>query len=198
MTTTIVALIIFLFPLAYSPGPGNMFFAANGARFGLRATLPANAGYHFATWIVTAAIGFGAIAALATYPSIFHGLKIAGCIYVLWLAWLLFSSGGHTATGQAKPAGFGSGVLLLLLNPKAYVIITLMFTQFVTLDHANHWQMVILITTVFTLNNMVAFLAWTAIGDRLAARFRNEESARRTNRVFGAILACVALWMAVT
>lgn len=198
MTTTIVALIVFLFPLAYSPGPGNMFFAANGARFGLRATLPANFGYHLATWIVTAAIGFGAVAALAAYPGVFHGLRIAGSIYVLWLAWLLFSSGEHTETRQAEPAGFGSGVLLLLLNPKAYVIIALMFTQFMAPDRANHWQMVILITTVFTLNNMVAFLAWTAIGDRLAARFRNEENARQINRVFGAILAGVALWMALT
>jgi hypothetical protein len=51
-----IALILFLFPLAYSPGPGNMFFAANGARFGFRSTVPSNVGYHVATWIATAAI----------------------------------------------------------------------------------------------------------------------------------------------
>ena len=55
----IVALIIFLFPLAFSPGPGNMFFAANGARFGFAKTLSANFGYHLATIIVTFLIGFG-------------------------------------------------------------------------------------------------------------------------------------------
>ncbi|MEM6594772.1 MAG: hypothetical protein AAF672_08265, partial [Pseudomonadota bacterium] len=43
---TAIALIIFLFPIAYSPGSGNLFFAANGARFGFRPALPANAGYH--------------------------------------------------------------------------------------------------------------------------------------------------------
>ena len=48
----IVALIIFLFPLAFSPGPGNMFFAANGARFGFAKTLSANFGYHLATIII--------------------------------------------------------------------------------------------------------------------------------------------------
>ena len=36
MFQTALALVVFLFPLAFSPGPGNMFFAANGARFGLR------------------------------------------------------------------------------------------------------------------------------------------------------------------
>jgi len=40
MTTQIaIALLVFLFPLAYSPGPGNIFFATNGARFGFRSTL---------------------------------------------------------------------------------------------------------------------------------------------------------------
>lgn len=46
----VIAFLTFLFPLAYSPGPGNMVFAANGARFGIRATLRASAGHHIATW----------------------------------------------------------------------------------------------------------------------------------------------------
>ena len=88
-------------------------------------------------------------------------------------------------------------MLLLLLNPKAYVIIALMFTQFAATESASQRQLVIVIATVFTLNNLVAFLAWTAVGDRLAMRFRNKESARRINMVFGAILAAVAIWMAL-
>ena len=55
----IFALLIFLFPLAFSPGPGNMFFAANVARFGFVNTISANLGYHLATIIVTFLIGFG-------------------------------------------------------------------------------------------------------------------------------------------
>ena len=84
-----IALIIFLFPLAYSPGPGNMFFAANGARFGFVATVPLNIGYHIATWLVTVVIGLGMITALNDYPNAFLALKISGAAYVLWLAWKL-------------------------------------------------------------------------------------------------------------
>ena len=197
MTTTIAALIAFLFPLAYSPGPGNMFFAANGARFGMKATLPANFGYHVATWLVTAAIGFGALAAFTTHPGAFHALKLFGSLYVLWLAWSLFRSGAHDEAAEAAPAGFGTGVMLLLFNPKAYLIIALMFTQFVAdADGTSEWQLVLVITTVFTLNNLLAFLAWTAAGDRLAKQFREEQSARWINRTFGAVLAAVAVWMA--
>lgn len=197
MTTTIAALIVFLFPLAFSPGPGNMFFAANGARFGLRATLPANLGYHLATWIIAAAIGFGALAVLTNVPGAFMALKLLGSLYVLWLAICLFRSGAHDATSQAEPAGFGTGVLLLLFNPKAYVIMALMFTQFAAPDSATPWLLVLVITTVFTLNNLVAFLLWTAAGDWLAGHFRDAQSAVRINRMFGLVLGSVAVWMAI-
>src|SRR5690606_24797980 len=38
---TFIALLVFLYPLAYSPRPGNVFFAAIGESKGLRATVPA-------------------------------------------------------------------------------------------------------------------------------------------------------------
>ena len=58
-------------------------------------------------------------------------------------------------------------MLLLLFNPKAYLIIALMFTQFVvTADGTGQRQLILVITTVFTINNLLPFLAWTAAGDR--------------------------------
>ena len=85
MFQTTIALILFLFPLAYSPGPGNMFFAVNGARFGFLSTVPANIGYHIATWVVAAAIGLGFIATLDKFPQVFVALKVLGSLYMLEL-----------------------------------------------------------------------------------------------------------------
>ena len=193
----IIALIIFLFPLAYSPGPGNMFFAANGARFGVKATLPANAGYHVATWCVATLIGFGAITVFAANPHVFNGLKLVGSGYVFWLAFQMMRAGGVGDIGQARPAGFGAGVILLLFNPKAYVIILLMFTQFTDPAAPKQPATILVIASIFTLNNLSAFLLWTALGDRLARRFGDARQARQINRVFGLVLAAVAVWMLV-
>ncbi|GHA47847.1 lysine transporter LysE [Amylibacter ulvae] len=193
MFQIITALIIFLFPLAYSPGPGNMFFAANGARFGFRSTIPANIGYHVATWIVTLAIGLGFARAVDSQPQVFGALKIAGSVYVLWLAWKMFRSGALAGDRVAKPASFIDGVVLLILNPKAYVIIALMFTQF--LAPGDPRGFVVVIATVFTINNLIAFIVWITIGDQIAARFRTPDTARKLNMMFGVILAGVAIWM---
>lgn len=195
MTETILALLIFLFPLAYSPGPGNMLFAANGALFGFRATLPASIGYHLATWVVTLGLGFGLLGVFETWPMQFPVLKTAGAAYVLWLALKLWRAGTSTSAQTPRPASFTDGVMLLLLNPKAYVIIALMFSQFLSPTEPHVLKAVLLITTVFTLNNLVAFSTWTLIGDRLARAFREDQSAVWLNRSFAAILVGVATWM---
>ncbi len=197
MTQTFLALITFLFPLAYSPGPGNVFFAANGAYFGFKATIPANAGYHLATFAITAAIGFGFVAAMDQVPQIFVAMKLAGSAYVLWLAWKLFTADALNNRQTARPATLWDGIILLALNPKAYVIIALMFTQFLTSDTNNQTGTVLFITAVFTLNNLIAFSLWALLGDRIAKVFHSPDSARTLNWAFGAILAAVALWMLI-
>ena len=196
MIETTIALIIFLLPLAYSPGPGNMFFAAIGARFGFQATLQANLGYHVATWLVTFAIGFGFIAAMEKLPQVFVILKVGGALYVLWLAWKMFRAPVLQGEGTARAAGFIDGAVLLLLNPKAYVIIALMFTQF--LEPSGNIGEIIMITSVFTLNNLVAFVIWSAVGEAISWQFRTDASAKRLNAIFSIMLVSVAIWMLIS
>jgi threonine/homoserine/homoserine lactone efflux protein len=193
MTETLAALLIFLFPLAYGPGPGNMVFAAMGARHGMRGTWRASLGYHVATWGVTLAIGLGASAALAERPGIAGAIRLVGALYVLWLALGLWRSGAAGEAAKAAPAmGVGGGAVLLLFNPKAYMIIALMFTQFAQAPGLG----VIGVATVFTLNNMLAFALWASAGATLMRLWSRPEAAAWINRALAAMLAAVALWMA--
>ncbi len=195
MAELTLALMLFLLPLAYSPGPGNMFFAVIGGRFGLRSSLPATTGYHLATFAVTAAIGLGFSGLAGLSPVLFAILRYGGAVYVLWLAWLFLRAGGTSGAAQAREATALDGAVLLVLNPKAYVIIVLLFTQFLPAAGGNDPALVLWITAVFTLNNLVAFTIWTLAGDLLLRRFRNASTARPMNIAFGAMLAAVAIWM---
>lgn len=200
---TLVALVVFLFPLAYSPGPGNAFFAGIGATKGRRAAVPALAGYHVATFAVTAAVGFGMGATILDHPVAARALAAVGGLYVLWLAFQLIRSA--RSTSRAPPGeppeqtriGFWPGAVVLLLNPKAYYIIAVMFTQFLRPPVDDDVATVLLITTVFTLNNLIAFIAWTLGGTALAMLFRSERSKRWIDRLFAATLIAVAVWMAL-
>jgi threonine/homoserine/homoserine lactone efflux protein len=189
------ALFLFLLPLAYSPGPGNMFFAAIGGRFGLRASIPAMAGYHLATFFVTATVGLGFSELAGLSPVLFDVLRYGGVAYVFWLAFGFLRAGATTGTSEARHASALDGAILLFLNPKAYLIIALMFTQFLPASGANDPVLVVWITAVFTLNNLMAFTLWTLAGDLLTRRFRNASGARLMNSVFAGMLAVVAVWM---
>ena len=80
-------------------------------------------------------------------------------------------------TEQANSANFFDGAILILLNPKAYVIIALMFSQF--LKEASSTAEVIANSVSFTLNNLVAFTLWTVVGDWLHWRCDLSLSAAR-------------------
>ncbi len=74
-----------------------------------------------------------------------------------------------------------------------YVIISTMFSQFLAPE--SHLFLVMWITTVFTLNNLLAFCLWGYVGDRLLSRFRQDSNERRLNIALGCVLVGVALWM---
>jgi threonine/homoserine/homoserine lactone efflux protein len=192
-----ITLLFFLAPLAYSPGPGNAYFAAIGARYGLRGAVSPLIGYHLATFVVTLLFGlsFGAISSVT--PQVLSVLRYAGGAYVLYLAFLLIKSGATELNTQPQAATFTDGLVLLLLNPKAYLIISLMFSQFLVEQQAVDWWRVTWITTIFTLNNLVAFLLWAYAGDVLAAQFRDPRKARQLNIVLGVMLGAVSVWMLV-
>ena len=182
------ALVLFLFPLAYSPGPANLAFAALGARHGLRATLVPMIGYHLATFAVTLAFGLGA----AKLGGQWGGwLKWAGATWMLRLAWMLATAGPIRNNASARAIGAVGGALLLLLNPKAYAIIVLMFSQFPVASPRD----ALTISAIFTLNNLLAFFVWSLAGEGLARLFASDRGARWLNRVFGAVLAVVAVGM---
>lgn len=196
-----IALIVFLFPLAYSPGPGNAFFAAIGASRGLRAALPPLAGYHVATFVTTDLIGLGMGVTVLRHPVVAKTLAALGAVYVLWLAWLFYRSARskQASSGDVSPrnVGFWSGVVVLLLNPKAYYIIAVMFAQFLQPPLDQDVGKVLAITVIFTLNNLLAFVVWTLAGQGLSVLFRGGRSKRWLDYGFAATLLGVAVWMAL-
>lgn len=196
-----VALVVFLFPLAYSPGPGNAFFAGIGASRGVRAAIPALAGYHAATFAVTALIGLGMGATVLRQPALAKTLAAAGSIYVLWLAWQFFRSArSKQASDHGAPVrsiGFWPGAVVLLLNPKAYYIIAVMFAQFLRPPLDEDLVAVLTITIIFTINNLIAFVVWAFAGQGLAALFRGERSKKWIDYAFAATLVGVGIWTAL-
>lgn len=188
------ALVLFLLSLAWSPGPGNVFFAMLGARFVVRATLNALMGCHLTTRVVTVVIGLGFTAATTPFCPVFDLLRLAGATWVSWLAARLWHAGAAETHREARPAGFVDGVVRPLLGHRTHLVIMLTFTQF--LPPKAPALVEAAISVVFTLNNFAALTTWTLLGDGLIRISASERSARGRSRLFAVVLAGVAIWIA--
>ena len=81
-----LAMATFALAMAFTPGPNNIMLAASGVNFGFMRSVPHLAGVivGFALLVVACGVGLGLIFNAA--PALQLALKIAGAVYMLWLA----------------------------------------------------------------------------------------------------------------
>lgn len=113
-----------------SPGPANLAIASTAMRDGRRAGVQLASGVVLGslTWGVLAAAGLSAV--LATYGELTQYIRIAGGLYLLWLALksiraamkpasVLSAEQGATSGSETGWRYFGTGLAIHLTNPKA-------------------------------------------------------------------------------
>lgn len=117
--------------LIITPGPGVLSIAGVGAAYGFRAGLKYLIGLFLGTNLVMAAVITGLAAIVLSVPVIRTVLMIASVAYLLYLAARIALAGSRIAFIEAKTApGVGAGVLLQVINPKAYAVNTALITGF--------------------------------------------------------------------
>lgn len=123
--------------LALSPGPDTMFVLASSATGGQRAGLAATFGIGAGGLVHAALAALGVSAIIAASPEAFDFLRIAGALYLAWMALVAFrafASGGAAAplgSGAASASvAFRRGLATNLLNPKVIVFYVAFLPQF--------------------------------------------------------------------
>ena len=122
---------ISVFLLIVTPGPGVLSTAGFGAAYGFKKSLSYVFGLFLGTNLVFLAVASGLIAVLFSIPSLRIFLLILSTCYLFYLASKIALAGSNIAFIKAKaPPGITSGVLLQVINPKAYVVNTTFVSGF--------------------------------------------------------------------
>ena len=122
---------ISVFLLIVTPGPGVLSTAGFGAAYGFKKSLSYVFGLFLGTNLVFLAVASGLIAVLLSIPSLRIFLLILSTCYLFYLASKISLAGSNIAFIKAKaPPGITSGVLLQVINPKAYVVNTTFVSGF--------------------------------------------------------------------
>lgn len=153
-----------VFFLLITPGPGVLSTAGVGAAYGRAAGHRYVAGLCLGTNLVALAVVTGVAALVLAQPLLRTVLLLASVGYLFWLALRIgFAGNGIAFIGADSPPGFGDGLALQAINPKAYVVNTTLFTGFgfegMTLVAETLWKFAIINAIWIPIH-----LAWLAAG----------------------------------
>lgn len=123
--------------LVLTPGPNMIYLVSRtitqGRRAGLVSLLGVGAG--FLVYLAAATAGIASV--FAAVPVAYAALKLAGCAYLLYLAWQALRPGGRSVFAPQPlppdPPGrlFAMGLVTNLLNPKIAVLYVALLPQFI-------------------------------------------------------------------
>ena len=191
------AMAMFSAALIISPGPGNALLAANGASFGYRRTLGFLLGFEAANLILSLAYGFGLVNIFDIYPLLFNIFKIAGSLYIFYLAYTFFVAPAKAQHEDAKPMGFMDGLIVVMLNPKIHTMFPLVYSQFLDPMESVNFQVFVL-TGIFVFLCVICHSVWILGGDFINRKFQSEKFLLMQNIVFGTTIALVGVYILVT
>lgn len=166
--------------LTLTPGPDNLMVLSLGMSKGRRLGMAFGLGCALGcvSHTLLAALGVGAL--IAASPTAFGGLKMAGALYLFYMAWNAWQSRGvaslpnsNAAAARAMP-WFVKGLLANAINPKVVVFFLALLPQFVQAERGMAAQQMLELGLWFTLQAAVLFvtLGWFAghIGAWLSQR----------------------------
>jgi len=117
----LVALVAFAFVNCVTPGPNNVMLWASGAAFGMRRTMSHIIGTAVGIGLMALSVAAGLGALATAVPQIAFAMKVAGSVYLLYLALQIAGMRGLMATEIARPLGLAAAAAFQVINPKAWI-----------------------------------------------------------------------------
>lgn len=181
------------------PGPNIVLTVTYAIRDGMRSGLATVPGVVVGAFIGMSASLAGAGAILAASVGLFTAMKIVGVLYLLWLAYKLWSAPVEgIRTEEDAPERslwrlFRQSVLISALNPKGPVFYMAFVPQFVDPSAPALAQFAILTATFLAVAGLNGF-GWLALASALRDRLQGPFVMRLINRVGAMCLGAAGLF----
>ncbi len=174
--------------LTGSPGPATLGLAATGAAFGARRGLPFLLGIAAGMVVVIGLTATGMTGVLLAVPGAAPIITAMAAAYIIYLAYRIATTPPLAKdAGQRPRPSFAGGVLLALVNPKAYAAMAAMFSGFVLIDGRPGLDAVAK-TIVLMVIILIVDIAWLSAGSALTRVFGDPRASRVINLAFAVLL----------
>jgi len=190
----ILAMSAFALVMSATPGPVNIVTLTSGANYGIARTLPFVSGATAGFTALLLVLGLGAAELLETAPDLMRAIGLLGAGFILYMAVKLITADGALSEGNGKRPGFTDGVLMQWLNPKAWIASVSGIAAFTTQDD---FSSLALFCALYFFICYVGVGVWAVIGRQAQVLIRSETRLRWFNRMMGAALAGVGVYLLV-
>ena len=178
----LIAALVFIVPMCFTPGPNNILCAAHGSQYGFR-------------WSTLGLFVGGATVFIEKNQSFFDLLTYVGAGYIAYLGYKVWKSSPLSDDEkESSRLGIKTGSIIQIVNGKAWIHFLVLMTQFGHLFGATFAAkaMLVLLNLIF---GLPAVMSWAAFGTQLRKLFSTPKSAKLLNRIMGSSLLAVAIWI---
>ena len=187
-------MLVFTLPVSLLPGPNNLLSAAHSSRHGFNKSLPLISGMVIGWFLLGVAVAFGALF-IEENENLLRILTYIGVVYIIYLSYQIsVSSPVDEKDISDERLGMGTGIVLQVVNGKAFVHLLILMTTFGTVFGTDLvGKMIIVILNVGI--KLVGWFGWASFGSALKEIFSDPKSGVLINRILGFSLFCVAIWI---
>ena len=200
---TLAALLAYsgaLFIAAAIPGPGITALVARALGSGFRETFFMGLGLVLGDTIYLTAVILGLAFVAQTFTEIFILIKIAGALYLGYIAWKLWTAGLLSTDVRAKKStsigmSFLSGLLVTLGNPKTMLFYVALVPTLINISSIGLREYAILAAATFVVL-LVVLVPYMLLASRARTFLKRPKALQLLNRVAASILAGTAAFIA--
>ena len=186
------------------PGTGVVYTINTGLTLKWRASLAAAVGctLGIVPHILASVLGLSAL--LNMSAQIFAVLKIAGSVYLLYLAWQMWREAGTLAMGQKRTETSAiqialKAIAINLLNPKLTLFFFAFLPLFISRNSSSPTVEMISLSLVFMGLTFIIFALYGILASGISSYlFNSSKVVKRVQQAFAVILAAFAVKLALS
>ena len=189
----LIASLVFIVPMCFTPGPNNVLCAAHGSRFGFKATTPLIGGMAIG-WSSLGLLIAAGTGVIERNEGAFQTLAVLGAVYIAYLGLKIARSNPTNEAEIDDSLGLRTGVVLQIVNGKAWIHFLVLMTTFGSV-FGDEYSGKVALVALNLLFGLPAVMTWAAFGHYLSKLFTSRRSSKLLNGSFGIALICLSIWI---
>ncbi|MGR2922526.1 LysE family transporter [Acinetobacter sp. 1125_18A] len=183
--------------ISISPGAGAIASMSSGLNYGFRRGYWNAIGLQLALLVQIAIVAAGVGVLFATTPLAFFVVKWFGILYLLYLAYIQWTTKTQSIDipteqpTKSIPKLILYGFIVNISNPKAIVFLLAVLPQFLDLSKPQWIQYLIMAATMITID-LIVMAGYTGLAAKVLRLLKSPKQQKYMNRTFAVLFSCAA------